>query len=204
MTADCGNQLAMWIKRHTSSALFGALWLMVIWGCAPKLAPTLPGGIALQPGQYVTASYRAPDFNASRAVYALGEFPVQTSQDVDPENFQALFQAELARSFQANGLKVDPQSDTVLSGAVQQVAIRGTSLRFVIGKITAYLTVQGTVTRGEETLFAYQDRIKVYSPLNPGFAAPKEQELLLDQAARIAAAHLLNELLLNWPETEGK
>lgn len=194
----------MWIKRHTSSALFGALWLMVIWGCAPKLAATLPSGVTLQPGQYVTASYRAPDFNASRVVYALGEFPVQTSRDVDPENFQTRFQTELARAFQANGLKVDPRSDTVFSGAVQQVEIRGTSLRFVIGKITAYLTVQGTITRGEETFFAFQDRIKVSSPLNPGFAAPKEQELLLDQAARTAAAHLLNELLLYWPAEEGK
>ena len=34
------------------------------------------------------------------------------------------------------------------------------------------------------------------SPVNPGTPAPKERELLLGQAVRTFAAHLLNELLL--------
>jgi len=129
---------------------------------------------------------------------------VPAAQEVDPEAFQAQLQAELSRAFQANGLKIDPGSDTVLSGTVPRLAIRGTSLRFIIGKITAELTVEGRITRGAETLFAFQDRISLTSPLNPGPPAPKEKELLLNQAARTFASHLLNELLLYWPAEEGK
>ena len=204
MTIDCGNQLAMWIKRRTSFGLLGALALVFLWGCATQLAPALPAGIALQPGQYVTASYRAPDFNPARTAYALEPFPVASAQGVSPETFQAQFQDELSRALQANGLKIDPRSPTVLSGTVQQVEISGTSLRFITGKITAQATVSGTIRRGEQTLFAFQDRISMNSPVNPGAPAPKERELLLNQAARTLAAHLLNELLLYWPEAEGK
>jgi hypothetical protein len=42
------------------------------------------------------------------------------------------------------------------------------------------------------------------SPVNPGPPAPKEDELLLRQAARTFASHLLNEMLLYWPPAEGK
>jgi hypothetical protein len=194
----------MWIKRRTSLGLLGALSLLVFWGCASWLAPTLTTGVTLQPGRYVTASYRAPDFPAARTVYALGEFSVESAQGVDPDAFQVQFQEELARAFKDNGLKLDPKSDTRLSGTVQRVAIRGTTLRFIMGKITADLTVQGVITRGEETLFAFQDRLTLSSPLNPGPPAPKEKELLLNQAARTLTSHLLNELLLYWPEAEGK
>lgn len=194
----------MWIKRCTSLGLMAALTMMLIWGCAPRMTPILIGGITLQPGRYVTASYRAPDFAANRTAYALGPFTVPAAQGVDPEAFQAQLQAELSRAFQANGLKIVPDSDTVLSGTVSHLAIRGTSFRFIFGKITAELTVEGRVTRGSETLFAFQDRISLASPVNPGPPAPKEKELLLNQAARTLALHLLNELLLYWPLEEGK
>ena len=105
-------------------------------------------------------------------------------------------QEELTRALGANGLKLDPQSPTALSGTVQQVEIRGATFRFILGRLTAYLTVQGAIRRGDETLFAFQDRLKVTSPVNPGTPAPKERELLLGQAVRTFAAHLLNELLL--------
>ncbi len=196
--------MAMWNKPRTSLGLLAALAMMVIWGCASKLAPTLPSGIALQPGHYVTAAYRAPDFAGNRTAYALEQITVQAAQGVDPETFRAQLQAELSRAFQANGLKVDPHSDTGLNLTVQQVEIRGTSLRFILGKITAHLTVSGTISRGDEILFAFQDRISLSSPVNPGPAAPKEKELLLDLAARTCAVHLLNELLLYWPVEEGK
>ena len=196
--------MAMWIKRCTSWGLMAALTMMLIWGCAPRMTPILMGDVALQPGRYVTASYRAPDFAANRTAYALEPFTVPAAQGVDPEAFQAQLQAELSRAFQANGLKINPGSDTVLSGTVPLLAIRGTSLRFIFGKIKAELTVEGRVTRGAETLFAFQDRISLTSPLNPGPPAPKEKELLLNQAARTFASHLLNELLLYWPAEEGK
>jgi len=194
----------MWIKRCTSLGLMAALTMMLIWGCAPRMAPTPMGGVAWQPGRYVTASYRAPDFTANRTDYALEPFTVPAAQGVDPEAFQAQLQAELSRAFQANGLKLDPDGDTVLSGTVSRLAIRGASLRFIFGKITAELTVEGRVSRGAETLFAFQDRISLTSPVNPGPPAPKEKELLLNQAVRTFASHLLNELLLYWPVEEGK
>lgn len=186
----------MWIKRRTSLGLTAALVLMVIWGCAPKLAPTLPGSLALQPGRYLTSVYRAPDFNPARTVYALGPFPVQAAQGVEPEAFQAQLQAELSRAFRANGLRIDSKSGTVLSGTVQGVKIRGTALRFITGRITGYLTVEGAIARNGEVLFAFQDRISLSSPLNPGAPAPREKELLLAEATRTFAIHLLNELLL--------
>lgn len=188
--------MAMWIKPRTSLGLVWALALVCLWGCAPRLAPTLTAGIALQPGRYLTSSYRATDFDPARTAYALEPFPVEAAQGVDPEAFQTQFQEELTRALGANGLKLDPKSATILSGTVQQVEIRGTTFRFILGRLTAYLTVQGAIRRGDETLFAFQDRIKVTSPVNPGSPAPKERELLLGQAARTFAAHLLNELLL--------
>ena len=186
----------MWIKPRPSLGLVWALALVCLWGCAPHLAPTLPAGLALQPGRYLTSSYRAPDFDPARTTYALESFPVETAQGVDPAAFQVQLQEELTRALGANGLKLDPQSPTVLSGTVQQVEIRGVTFRFLTGKITAYLTVQGVIRRGDETLFAFQDRLKLSSPVNPGSPAPKERELLLAQAVRTFAAHLLNELLL--------
>ncbi len=53
--------MAMRIKRCTSLGLMAALTMMIAGGCATSAAPTLAGGLALQPGRYVTASYRAPD-----------------------------------------------------------------------------------------------------------------------------------------------
>jgi hypothetical protein len=188
--------MAMWKKSRLSLGLVLALALVCLWGCASRLAPTLPGGLALQPGRYVTFSYRAPDFDPVRTAYTLEPFPVESAQGVDPETFQALLRDEFARALPANGLKIVPGSPTTLSGTVQQVEIRGASYRFLTGQITAYLTVQGAITRGDETLFAFQDRLKLSSPVHPGSPAPKERELLLGQAVRIIAAHFMNELLL--------
>lgn len=187
----------MWIKKRTSwSGLIAAMAMIGVWGCAPRISPTLSSGLALEPGRYVTYSYRAPDFDPLRTAYALEPFSVAAAQEVAPETFQAQVQEELSRALRANGLKLNPGSDTVLRGTVQQVKIRGTSLRFIFGKITAYVTVEGAISRGDETLFAFQDCLRLSSPVNPGPPAPKERELLLNQAARTLAAHLLNELLL--------
>ena len=196
ITLVCGNQMAMWINPRPYLGLACALALVCLWGCAPRLAPTLSAGIALQPSRYLTSSYRAPDFDPARTPYALEPFQVETAQGVDPEAFQAQLQAELTQALGANGLKLDPKSPMVLSGTVQQVEIRGATFRFIFGRLTAYLTIQGVIRRGDETLFAFQDRFKLSSPVNPGTPAPKERELLLNQAARTFAAHLLNELLL--------
>ena len=115
-----------------------------------------------------------------------------------------MLQDELTRAWQANGLKITATGDAVLSGTVRNVDIRGTSLRWLIGKIDANLVVSGAITRGGETLFAFQDRIYLSSPLQPGPSAPKENEILLHAAARTLAVHLLNELLLYGLPAEGK
>jgi len=197
----------MWIQKRTSLGLIAALVMAPAWlvgGCAPTLAPTV-GGITLQPGSYVTASYRAPGWAAARTSYALSPFPVQAAPGVDPETFQTLLQEEISRALQANGLKIDRHSDTALRGTVSRVEVRGASLRFITGSITAALTVEGQVSRGSEVLFAFQDRISLNSPVNPGTPAPKEKELLLTHVARTCADHLLNELLLTGaPPQAGK
>ena len=186
----------MRMKRFTSFGALAALALMVFGCCASRMAPAPPAGMALQPGGYLTQVYRAADFPVKDTTFVLEPFTVETAQGVAPETFQTMLQTELTRAFEANGLKVAPQSDTVLTGTVQLLEIRGTRVRFVTGKITACLIISGAISRGGETRFAFQDRINLSSPINPGLAAPKERELLLNQAARTFAVHLLDELLL--------
>ena len=199
-----GNQMTMGMRKHTSAGLVLALCLLGLWGCMPQLAPATPGGVALSPGRYLTAYYRAPDFNPAQATYVLAPFEVSTAQGVAADSFQGFFMEELTLAWRANGLKVLPQGDTVVKGVVQYVAVRGAAWRFLTGKIDADLVVSGAITKGSDTLFAWQDRISVGSPVNPGPAPPKEAELLLRQAARTFAVHLLNEVLLYWPPAEGK
>jgi hypothetical protein len=181
-----------------------ALILMLCNGCLPRLAPATPPGVTLQPGRYLSMFYRAPDFTPERAAYLLEPFSIGEAQGVSTQTFQTLLREELLRAWQANGLKVSPRGDAVLTGTVQYVALRGLSFRFITGKISADLVVSGALTRGGETLFAFQDRIHLNSPVKPGPAAPKEGELLLLEAARTLSAHLLNELLLYGLPVEGR
>jgi hypothetical protein len=199
-----GNQIAMYMRLCTSLGLVLALCLVCLWGCVPRVPPATYPGITLQPGRYLTAYYRAPDFAPAQATYVLQPFSVETVQGFPADTFQALFMQELTQAWQANGLKLSPQGDTVLSGMIQSVEIYGRTFRFIRGKIDASLVVSATITRGNDTLFACQDRINLSSPVNPGPPAPKEDELLLRQAARTFAVHLLNEMLLYWPPAEGK
>ena len=199
-----GNQMTMGMRKHTSAGLVLVLCLLGLWGCAPRLAPATPPGVALEPGRYLTAYYRAPDFTPDQAAYVLTPFKVATAQGVAADTFQTLFMEELTQAWRANGLKLSDQGDTVVDGVVQSVAVRGAAFRFLSGSIDTDLVVSGAITRGGDTLFACQDRITMSSPVNPGQPAPKEDELLLRQAARTFASHLLNEMLLYWPPAEGK
>jgi len=196
--------MTMRIKAVTSLGLVVALCVVCYWGCAPRLPSATPAGVALQPGRYLTMYYRAPDFAPAQATYALGPFPVEAVQGFPGGTFQDLFIQELTQAWRANGLKLSPQGDTVVSGVIQWVAIRGAVFRFLRGKVVAELEVSGAITRGGDIRFAFQDRISLSSPVNPGPPAPKEDELLLRQAARTFASHLLNELLLYWPPADGK
>ena len=203
-TTVYGNQMTMWMRKRTFLGLVLALCLVGQGGCAPRLAPATPPGVALSPGRYLTAYYRAPDFTPAQATYVLTPFRVETAQGVAADTFQTLFTEELTQAWRANGLKLSDQGDTVVDGVVQYVAVRGAAFRFLRGKLDADLVVSGAITRGGDTLFACQDRITMSSPVNPGPPAPKEDELLLRQAARTFAIHLLNEVLLYWPPAEGK
>jgi hypothetical protein len=194
----------MWIRKCTSLGLIPALWLICLWGCAPRLAPVVPAGVTLSPGRYLTAYYRAPDFTPDQAAYILKPFTVETALGFPADAFQTLFMQELTQAWEANGLTLSPQGDTILAGVVQYITVRGGAWRFITGKIEAELVVSGAITRGDDTLFAFQDRFRLPSPVKPGPAAPKETELLLRQVARAFASHLLNELLLYWPPDEGK
>ena len=111
---------------------------------------------------------------------------------------------ELTQAWRANGLKLSPQGETVLTGVVQYVAIRGAAFRFLRGKIDADLVVSAAITRGATPCLPARTGSALSSPVNPGSPAPKEDELLLRLAARTFAVHLLNEMLLYWPAPEGK
>ena len=108
----------MWIKKRTFRGLILALCLVGQWGCAPRLAPATPPGVALSPGRYLTAYYRAPDFTPATATYVLTPVTVETAQGVAAETFQALFTQELTQAWKANGLKLSDQGDTVVDGVV--------------------------------------------------------------------------------------
>lgn len=199
-----GNEKIMRVRKCTSLGLVLALCLICSWGCVPRPAPVIPPGLALQPGRYLTAFYRAPDFAPAPATYVLTPWPVETAQGLSAATFQNLFMEELSQAWLANGLKIAPQGDTVLAGVVQLVAIRGAAIRFITGKLDCDLVVSGTISRGDAVQFAFQDRLRLSSPVNPGLAAPKEEELLMRQTARGFAVNLLNEMLLYWPAAEGK
>jgi len=178
------------------------LWFAIV-GCRAHL-PALPPGITLQPGRYLTAVFQAPEFVPDQAAYSLETFTVDATQGVEAGTFQALLRTELTRALEANGLKQEASQEACrLSGSIQLAALRGTRLRFIFGSISVELIVSGTITRGEEILFAFQDRVKITSPTRAGTAAPKEVEILLRQAVQTFAAHLLNELLLRKLPPEG-
>ncbi|MBM4273716.1 MAG: hypothetical protein FJ134_04520 [Deltaproteobacteria bacterium] len=186
-------------------------WLLLsaliagVCGCLPpRPAPPLPG-VTLQPGRYLEAFYRDPEFVPERNAFLLEPFTVEVGLGISADTFQNMFQEELRKAWEANGLTLKALEDACrVSGAVHRVSFSGSVYRFLLGKISADLSVSGAITQGEKTRFAFQDRIHITTPVKPGRAAPKETELLLRQAIQEFAAHLLNELLLQGlPPAEG-
>ncbi len=175
-------------------------------GCLPARPAALPG-VSLQPGRYLESFYRDPEFVPERASYILEPFNVELSENTGSETFQAMLREEMGKAWEANGLKLagEAAEDACrVSGTVHQLQVGGTGIRFLTGKIYVDLSVSGLITQGEKTLFTFQDRIHITTPVKPGRAAPKEAELLARQAAQAFAAHLLNEMLLQGlPPAEG-
>jgi hypothetical protein len=202
---DYGNERTMWFTKQIALGLCLALLMVGGSSCVRRPLPAPVSGVTLQPGRYVEDYYRAPGFAADQDAYTLEPFAVEEAQGTDPDTFRDLLQTEMAQAWEANGLKLqDSKGACRVSGTVWRVRIKGEHLRFFTGRISAQLEVSGAITRGDETLFAFSDRVEVNSPVNPGPPAPKERELLLRQAMRAFLNHLLTELLLQGvPEAAG-
>ncbi len=192
-------RLCLWM-----TSVLAALIIAGACGLRQVQAPA-PAGVPLQPGTYVKESYFAPDFKPDEVSYTLGNFTVAEAVGAPTEVFQKIFQDELVSAWQAQGLKLGAGKQACLfSGTIGDLAVRGTRLRWLTGRLHAALSISGAITRGDQVLFAFRDQVDVSSPLAPGPAAPREQELLLRQLARETIHHLLNELLLHgkWGESE--
>ena len=195
----------MWFTKQIALGLCLALLMVGGSSCVHRPLPAPVSGVTLQPGRYLEDYYRAPGFAADQVTYTLEPFAVEKAQGIDPDSFRDLLQTELTQAWEANGLKLKgPKGACRISGTIWRVRVKGAHFRFLTGQISAQLEVSGAITRGDETLFAFSDRVKVSSPLNPGPPAPKERELLLRQAVRAFLNHLLTELLLQGvPEGAG-
>jgi hypothetical protein len=178
--------------------------LTALGACGPLVLPPPPAGEPLLPGQYVRLSYFAPDFKPEDVAYTFTDFAVAPDSIALSGAFQKIFQDELGRAWQAQGLKLDHGKEAArVSGTIQYLSVKGARLRWLSGRILASLTIAGTITLGDQVLFAFQDQINLSSPVSPGLAAPREQDLLLRQLAREAAQHILNELLLHGRTASG-
>ena len=130
--------------------------------------------------------------------YTFGTFTVAAANQAPAEAFLKIFQDELVRAWQAQGLKLGPGENACqLSGTIEGLAVTGARLRWLTGRVHAELAISGAINRGDQVLFAFRDQVHVSSPLAPGPPAPREQELLLRQLARETIYHILNELLLH-------
>jgi hypothetical protein len=177
--------------------------LTAVGACMPRALPPQPAAVVFLPGEYLKESYFAPDFKPADTIYSLNPFPVARASNASAEAFQKIFAEELVRAWQAQGLKIGSGKDACsLSGTIHSLAVRGTRLRWLTGRLFASLTISGTITRVDQVLFAFRDQVYLSSPLAPGVAAPREKDLLLARLAREAVNHLLNELLLQWSTTE--
>ncbi len=185
---------------HPKGSVVICFWLALtlVGGCAAALLPPPPAGVFLRPGKFVQDYFFAPGFAPDLVSYALGPIKVEHSQGVTPETFVPLFQGELARAWEANGLKVsDNRPDCRLTATFHRVTVSGGRLRFLRGKISAHLVASGAISQNGRILFAFRDRLSLNSPVSPGPPAPKETELLLKRISRELAHRLLNEMLLH-------
>jgi len=184
-------------RRWVSSWVI--LLVALLPACAAVPQPVSLAGVPLKPGRYLQAYYFAPDFVPAKAAYELTPFTLEETRRVSRDVVLRVFQAELAKAWEANGLTVaSPKEATCqVRGTVHLVSVQGASLRFFFGKISGQMDVSGTISRGEQVLLAFRDRVSVESPLSPGPAAPKETELLLQLLCREFAQRLLNEMLLH-------
>lgn len=172
--------------------------LVALAACRPRSLPVGPAAVPFQPGRYVKESYFAPDFQPTQTAYTFNAFPVTQADRASEQAFQKIFQAELLRAWQAQGLQLaSGKKAALVSGTIHCVSVRGARLRWLSGRLHASLAISGTITRESQVLFAFRDQVYMSSPVAPGRAAPQEKDLLLRRLARETVHHLLNELLLH-------
>jgi len=170
--------------------------------CRPWIQPAGPAPVPLLPGRYVKESYFAPDFKPTGLTYTLDAFPVTQASNVPEQSLQQVFQEELSRAWQDQGLRLASGKEAArVSGTIHRVSVGGARLRWLTGRLHASLAISGAITRKSQVLFAFRDQVYMSSPVVPGRGSPQEKDLLLRQLAREAIHHLLNELLLHGPPT---
>lgn len=185
----------MWFTKQIVLGLCLALLMVCGGGCHRPLPAPAPG-VTLLPGRYLEGSYRAPGFAPGEAAYELQAFTVEEIRGLDRDTFLDLLQTDLAQAFEANGLKLKSGTGVCrVSGSVRRMTMQGALLRSLLGTISVHLEVSGAITREGQTLFAFSDRVRITSPVNLGPPAPKERELLVQQALRAFFHHLLTEML---------
>jgi len=189
------------MKKTMASNQVCRLFLLA-WGLAAlcACAAARPGGGAgqsLEPGRYVQQVYRSPALQPAALDYTVAPLPVAFAQGISTQEAAAVFQEELVQALQANGLRVNGGSpDAVLSGQVARFTVAAPVWRFLSGRGQAEVQAGGEIRRGQEVLFAFQDRVKVNPLVNPRRQPALEPNLLARQAARRLAMNLVNELLL--------
>jgi hypothetical protein len=179
---------------------FLAIWLALalLGGCTAHRLPPPPPGVSLRPGNFLQEYYFASGFAPDQVSYALEPVAVEQARGVTTETFSALFQAELTRAWEANGLKItDQQPDCRLALTIQQISVTNGRFRFLWGKTSALVLASGVISQNGRILFAFRDRLSLDSPVSPGAPAPQETELLLKRLSQELAHRLLNELLLH-------
>jgi hypothetical protein len=126
----------------------------------------------------------------------VGEFALLQTDGIDSAAAGRILQDELTAALADNGLQVTPDRPTVtLEGEVQLFTLRPPFIRWLTGKCRADLVVSGTIRQGQETVFAFRDRVAFTALVTPR-QPPLEAELLARRAVRQFADDLLNELLL--------
>jgi hypothetical protein len=171
----------------------------LVWNlaCATVQPPFSLAGIVLSPGRYVQSSYLASGFIPEDCTYELGPVRLEDAQGVTTDKFLPGYQAELAKAWSENGLRLGGGTKACrLAIVAHRLSLQSAFWRIFLGRTSARLEVSGTIDQGDRLLFAFRDQVELASPVNPGAAPPKEAELLLQQLSRTSAQRILNEMLL--------
>ncbi len=150
----------------------------------------------LGPGRYVREFYAAPDFEPTAGRYHLAPIRVEAASGAEPGSVARLLESEVSQALTANGLAVhSAPGEYEVCLIIHRLEV-SRAFRWLRGRISASLSLSGTISRGGRPLFAFRDALSLTSPLAPGPPAPQETQLLLRQLFREAARRWVNQMLL--------